>query len=105
MKVTCEQCNKEFLIAIIQEHNHGKGIIETYFTCTHCDHRYTATYTNGVIRDRIKKYAKEWAKLSQLKKGKEWDRAAWMKKYEKLQAYKAVTDGMMAKLKESQAPG
>jgi transcription elongation factor Elf1 len=102
MNATCDQCSKELLIDI-KEQNVGKGIVETYFHCSHCNHRYSVTFTNGIIRDRIIKFSKEWAKMSRLKNGKEWNKKVWMKKYEKLQAYKTATDAMINKLKEENA--
>lgn len=55
---TCDKCDKEFVIDI-KEHDHCEGIIETYFDSNHCNHRYSTTYTNGIIRDLIKKFANE----------------------------------------------
>ena len=97
--VTCDACQKDFMI-LIQEKKHGIDIEETYFTCSHCNHRYSVTATNGVIRDRIDKFANEWAKMAKLREGKEWNKKAWMKKYEKLQKYKVGTNRMIDKLKE-----
>ncbi|MBS4198601.1 hypothetical protein KHA93_02925 [Bacillus sp. FJAT-49732] len=49
--VSCDNCHKNFTIKP-QEKKHGKGITETYFTCPHCDARYTAFVTNADIRKR-----------------------------------------------------
>lgn len=49
--VDCDHCHKPFNIQA-KEKKHGKGITETYFTCPHCNHRYTAFVTNAEIRKR-----------------------------------------------------
>lgn len=94
----CTNCEKMFVIDL-QEKDHGKGITETFFSCSFCNHRYLVIITNRTIRDRISKFSSEWAKMSRLKNGKEWKKKVWMRKYEKLQAYKAVTNEMIDKLK------
>lgn len=94
----CDQCQKNFIIELKQE-KHCKGIKETYFLCKHCNHRYFITITNAEIRRRIKHYKNEWAKMSELKNGREWKQSVWMNKYNKLQKYKAATTQMIENLK------
>lgn len=100
----CDNCSKNILIDL-KEQDHGNGIIETYFTCGHCNQRYQITVSNSHIRKRIQYFAKEWAKMNQLKDGKEWDKKVWMRKYAKLQEYKAVTTQMIESLKQQIAEG
>jgi transposase-like protein len=45
----CDHCGKQFAIEL-KEKDHGKGIIETYFVCPHCDSKYTAFVTDPGIR-------------------------------------------------------
>ncbi|KMY49561.1 hypothetical protein AC625_08385 [Peribacillus loiseleuriae] len=94
----CTNCQQMFAIDL-KEKDHGKGITETFFSCSFCNHRYLVTVTNRTIRNRISKFSNEWAKMSKLRNGKEWDKDVWMKKYEKLQTYKPVTNEMIHKLK------
>lgn len=94
----CNKCEEEFEI-YIEATDHGKGIIETYFTCTHCNEVYPVTVTNEAIRDRITKANAEWIKLNRLKNGKNWTENAWMAKHDRLKKYKAVTTEMIDKLK------
>ena len=98
-KCICDQCNQTFRIDL-KKHNHGKGIMESYFICSHCGYRYSAAVTNAEIRKRIKHFSTEWAKMSKLKNGKEWKKELWMKKYNRLQNYKAVTEEMIERLKK-----
>ncbi|KZR60401.1 hypothetical protein [Pseudobacillus badius] len=102
MEIICDQCRKQILV-LPEEKEYGNGIIETYFNCSHCQHRYSVTFTDEMIRKRIKKFADEWAKLNRLKDGEEWEKKEWMRKYKKLQTYKAATDQMVNKLKERMA--
>ncbi|WP_339161776.1 hypothetical protein [Siminovitchia sp. FSL W7-1587] len=49
--VECDHCRKPITIRT-KEKKHGKGIVETYFVCPHCQRRYTAFVTNAEIRKR-----------------------------------------------------
>lgn len=100
----CDQCNKNIYIDLTEQ-DHGDGIIETYFNCGHCKQKYQVTVTNYQIRKRIQHFANEWAKMNKLKDGKEWDKKVWMRKYHKLQEYKAVTNQMIEGLKAKIAEG
>ncbi len=55
--VDCGQCHEAFSISL-REKKHGKGITETYFTCPHCEARYTAFVTNAEIRRRQREIRK-----------------------------------------------
>lgn len=55
--VTCDKCGKEFSIKP-HEKKHGKGIIETYFNCPHCNEHYTAYVTNAAIRSKQREIKK-----------------------------------------------
>ncbi|WP_445505808.1 hypothetical protein [Niallia sp. 03091] len=98
-KCFCNQCGKTFVIKT-QTTKHPKQIIETFFHCSHCNHKYLVTVTNAEVRIRIQHFATEWAKMSKLKNGKEWKKSVWMKKYNKLQKYKSFTDEMIERLKK-----
>jgi hypothetical protein len=50
MKVTCDECQKEFTITELREKKHPKQVIETYFQCPHCQKKYVAFVTDPVIR-------------------------------------------------------
>lgn len=49
MEVTCDNCNKVFPIKL-KEKRHPKTIIETFFVCSHCKHRYTSFATDAEVR-------------------------------------------------------
>lgn len=39
MKSTCDECGKEINVKF-REKKHPKKVIETYFKCQHCKHKY-----------------------------------------------------------------
>lgn len=84
----------------IEQVKHPKGIIENFFLCPHCSSKYPVTITTPEIRRRIKHFVSEWGKMSKLKNGKEWKKDIWMKKYHRLQRFKAETDEMINRVKE-----
>src|SRR5690625_317798 len=47
--VQCDKCQKYFDIKQ-REKKHGRGIVETYFTCPHCKAKYTAFVLNAEAR-------------------------------------------------------
>ena len=49
MKVTCDECNKEFDIEL-KTKKHKKDIEETFFKCEHCGTKYTTFVSNTSIR-------------------------------------------------------
>lgn len=49
--VECDHCHRTITIRP-KEKKHGKGIVETYFVCPHCQHRYTAFVTNAEVRKK-----------------------------------------------------
>lgn len=49
MDVTCDNCNKVFPIKL-KEKRHPKTVIETFFICNHCKHRYTSFVTDTEVR-------------------------------------------------------
>lgn len=54
MKATCDKCNHLTKITF-KEANHPLGVIETYFTCEHCEERYTCFVTDkGVSKKETK---------------------------------------------------
>jgi DNA-binding transcriptional regulator GbsR (MarR family) len=75
--VPCDQCKEDFPI-VLKEKKHGKGIIETYFICPHCSHRYSSAFTNTRARKCQRQIRKLWdeirgcknVQLAELKKEK-----------------------------------
>ena len=55
--VTCDECRKEFNMKIIEK-PHGKGLIETYFNCPHCQQRYNVSVTDAQARQEQKQINK-----------------------------------------------
>jgi|SRR5690625_362035 len=47
--VQCDECHGHFKVNLKQK-KHGNGVIETYFTCRHCDKHYTSFVTNARAR-------------------------------------------------------
>ena len=45
----CDKCGRGFKINI-KEKKFSKGIVERYFSCSHCKHKYTILITDGNIR-------------------------------------------------------
>lgn len=62
MNVHCDNCQKEFTIAV-KEKKHSKGIVETYFKCPHCSHRYSGAFTNARARKCQKQIRKLWDEI------------------------------------------
>lgn len=48
-QVTCDECKKLFVIQPMTQQL-DDGVVRTYFACSHCEHSYTAFYTNAEIR-------------------------------------------------------
>lgn len=89
----CDECKKSFPISPKQK-RHGNGIVETYFTCNQCHHRYSVTVTNQPIKARIRKAAKMYEDLNLANNSDEFEEMNT-----KLQKYKAITTEMINKLK------
>src|SRR5690606_23270383 len=51
---TCEHCKQLFSVKYI-EAQHPKGIKETYFKCTNCNHKYFCFATDDWVRMMHKK--------------------------------------------------
>lgn len=47
----CDQCDK-ITDVVYKKAKHPKGIEETYFTCEHCEHRYTSFVTDAWVRKK-----------------------------------------------------
>ncbi|WP_433581604.1 hypothetical protein [Paenibacillus amylolyticus] len=45
-----EGCNEHFTIEQFEIEQMNDGVEQTYFECTHCNHRYVAYYTDPKIR-------------------------------------------------------
>ncbi|MFJ7471127.1 hypothetical protein ACIQWI_21530 [Peribacillus frigoritolerans] len=63
MNSQCDNCKLTFEVRL-QEKNHGKGVRESFFTCTHCQTKFFVFITDDYIRQhqkRIKRiYKKKW---------------------------------------------
>ena len=62
MNVNCNECHKDFDIAL-KEKKHGKGIIEKYFFCSHCSTRYSSAFTNDRARKIQKQIRQLWTEI------------------------------------------
>ncbi|MGN7309905.1 hypothetical protein ACTHQ4_02295 [Alkalicoccobacillus gibsonii] len=50
MQAVCNKgCYKTFHVKFMTD-QHDEGIEETYFTCPHCQHRYTSFFTDPEVR-------------------------------------------------------
>lgn len=58
MEVTCDNCKKVFLVKF-KEKRHPNTVIETFFTCSHCKHRYTSFVTDTEVRRLQRKIKRE----------------------------------------------
>ncbi|MGE6718712.1 hypothetical protein ACQKGD_15230 [Peribacillus frigoritolerans] len=63
MDSQCDNCKLTFVVTL-QEKNHGKGVIESFFTCTHCQTKFFVFIADDYIRqqqNKLKKiYKKKW---------------------------------------------
>ncbi|MBS4188639.1 hypothetical protein KHA94_00195 [Bacillus sp. FJAT-49705] len=102
MKVNCNECQKDFLIDL-KEKKHPKGIIETYFVCTHCKNRFIAFVTNQNVRKKQHQMRKLQSSIPQIKHPSEYTEA-FLKKledhYSKINNLKAELESEMKILKE-----
>lgn len=61
MNSQCDNCKLTFEVTL-QEKNHGKGIRESFFTCTHCQTKFFAFITDDYIRQQQNKLKKIYKK-------------------------------------------
>jgi DNA-binding transcriptional regulator GbsR (MarR family) len=61
MNSQCDNCKLTFEVKL-QEKNHGKGIRESFFTCTHCQTKFFAFITDDYIRQHQNKLKKIYKK-------------------------------------------
>lgn len=67
VNVHCDDCKKNFDIKL-KEKKRGNGIVETYFTCPHCDKHYTAFATDAVVRRKQREIKRMRDALNELNK-------------------------------------
>lgn len=53
MNCTCNKCNEEFEIKP-RIKKYADAVEETFFTCPHCNERYSSFFTNNDIRKKQK---------------------------------------------------
>ncbi|WP_332606857.1 hypothetical protein [Bacillus spizizenii] len=58
MKVSCDDCLKEFEMQPKEHPLNNAGIEETYFKCPHCSKHYTVIVTDYETRKMIRKHKK-----------------------------------------------
>lgn len=61
MNSQCDNCKLTFEVRL-QEKNHGKGVRESFFTCTHCQTKFFAFITDDYIRQHQNKLKKIYKK-------------------------------------------
>lgn len=61
MDSQCDNCKLTFVVNL-QEKNHGKGIREPFFTCSHCQTKFFAFITDDYIRQNQNKLKKIYKK-------------------------------------------
>ncbi|MES1038961.1 hypothetical protein [Peribacillus simplex] len=57
MNSQCDNCKLNFVVTL-QEKKHGKGIRESFFTCTHCQTKFFVFITDDYIRQHQNKLKK-----------------------------------------------
>lgn len=62
MNVTCDQCSKEFVLQK-KKKKHPNGVEEIYFTCPHCQARYSSAFTNARARKIQKQIRQLWSEI------------------------------------------
>src|SRR5690625_1801372 len=63
--VQCDECNRYFKINL-KEKKHGRGVIETYFTCPCCEKVYTAFVTDAIVRRRQREIKRLYEKFNKI---------------------------------------
>lgn len=68
MIVICDYCKRQFEVVMKEEAKAGT-IIETYFTCDNCGHKYHAFYRNAKCRRLLRDkdwiaYRKEYKRIN-----------------------------------------
>ncbi|MGG4200786.1 hypothetical protein [Peribacillus frigoritolerans] len=61
MDSQCDNCKLNFVV-MLQEMNHGKGIRESFFTCTHCQTKFFVFIADDYIRQHQNKLKKIYKK-------------------------------------------
>lgn len=70
MDGTCDECGKEFNVKL-KEKKHPKKVIETYFRCQHCKHKYICFVRDSEVikmQQEIKKEASPFVRLGMQQK-------------------------------------
>ncbi len=57
----CDNCKLNFVVTL-QEKNHGKGVRESFFTCTHCQTKFFVFIADDYIRQHQNKLKKIYKK-------------------------------------------
>lgn len=58
INATCDKCGEMFKVTVKEKHHPGK-VIETYFRCTHCKHKYFSYATDPRTRELQQKVKTE----------------------------------------------
>lgn len=102
MKVQCENCNQLFTVNPIDK-KHGNRIVETYFTCPHCNHYHLGYVTNQSIRRQQYQIRKLYESIPVYEPGTNYKKV-YLKKFEahlrKIKDKKKKLEVQMNKLKE-----